>query len=128
MCTLYLLHSFVAMASSLQGPSAVVKRVPAQRTTRPIAALKPPEQATSMETVPASSALLARQLSVFCDHTVADGALRLPLQRTYDIPLERSEPGYQIIIGESNDVLRDAQPGLPLLLVQSNTRDRGNRG
>jgi hypothetical protein len=119
----------IVIASNQRHPaSAVVERVPAQRTARPIAALKPPEQATPMKTVPARSALLARQLSIFCDHTVANCALCLPLQRTYDIPLERSEPRYQIVVGESNDALRDTQPGLPFPLVQSNARDGGNRG
>jgi len=61
-----------------------------------------------METVSTSPAPFARQLAIFRHNTVANCTLRLSFQRTYDIPLERGEPRYQVIVGEGNNTLRDA--------------------
>lgn len=57
----------------------IIKRIPTQRTTTRITALKPLKQTTPMKQILARSAPLARELTIAAYDTVADGALTLAL-------------------------------------------------
>ena len=110
-------------------PLAIVKRIPTQRTTTRITALKPPKQARIMKRILARLTLFARQLPIPTHHTITNRTLRLSLHRSCDILPPRHQPINQRVAlpsatrGEVDYALRIDQPEIPFLLRDANAVD-----
>lgn len=102
-----------------------MERIPTQRTTARVTALKPPKQTSAMKRILASLTLLIRQLSIGPNNTVANRTLSLPLHRSRHIlPPRHQSINYSIPLPstarrEIDNALRIYKPEIPLLLCDT---------
>lgn len=90
----YSLHGPALIAFCLElRPLTIVERIPAKRTTTRAAALEPLEQTSAVESVPARSTPLIRNLPVRSYDTITNRTFSLALQRALYV----ASPGRQRI-------------------------------